>query len=181
MADNLYIPVHTIQGQLHTFDKNSAILNAWEGPDPFNPMVLIPVTIPADSVTDEDWGFSAVRWVHPDVWVDDPDALDYFPDDAVPRERFQPNGTSYDPKQFLDYSAAFANSFPAHVFTPTGRILADGASPERFTLLVGSEPQAALSRRFIDPDAPTDANKLAPVEVQLYKSTGRVRIASEGM
>ena len=74
-------------------------------------------------------------------------------------------------------------AFPAHVFKPSGSMLMDAGGKERYTILVGPRPDEDAEARQIDPalNSVVQANgssNLMAVPVQVYKSTGRVRIAS---
>lgn len=75
-------------------------------------------------------------------------------------------------------------TFPAHVFLPTGELGAPGSSlarnlKERITIDVGPAPDAALEDRFtVSPQEGVQPVMAAPVRVELYRSTGRVQIAS---
>ena len=72
--------------------------------------------------------------------------------------------------------------FPAHVFTPSGRIRLD-ASKERFTISVGYSPDADPVERFVNPETVDPQNiKLSDfrtIDLELYRGTGRVQIVRE--
>lgn len=85
----------------------------------------------------------------------------------------------------MDTSAAsLDNAFPAHVFRPTGELSVPGASldawKERVTIAVGPSPDAPKEDRFtVSPEeSGGPAVMAAPVRIELYRSTGRVQIAS---
>ena len=67
--------------------------------------------------------------------------------------------------------------FPAHVFTPSGRIEFP-VVVERAPLLFGFSPDAAPEERYVDPSAPVrvERNNMA---IELYRATGRVKLAPE--
>lgn len=74
-------------------------------------------------------------------------------------------------------------AFPAHVFHHSGRL--DGPQGrERFVFYVGLSPDESSDKRLIDPEIPQllDPFSGAPnqyfVPIELYRSTGRVKIAS---
>lgn len=86
-----------------------------------------------------------------------------------------------------DQLAQYLSRFPAHVFTPDGRLLVEGVSQERFTFLVGPRPDQGLDARLNDADRPEfvylDTNgqpvkNYRAVPIEIYRSTGRVKIAS---
>ena len=85
----------------------------------------------------------------------------------------------------LDTSAAsLDNAFAAHVFRPTGELSVPGASlkawKERVTIAVGPSPDAPKEDRFtVSPEESGGSVVMAaPVRIELYRSTGRVQIAS---
>lgn len=71
--------------------------------------------------------------------------------------------------------------FPAHVFTPSGQIRAGGS--ERFKIWAGFTPDTELREQFVDPTNPIvdpenpEGKRAIPIE--LYRSTARVKIASD--
>jgi len=87
--------------------------------------------------------------------------------------------------------AKYFARFPAHVFTPDGRLLVQDGTKERFTFLVGPRPDESLDVRLNDPDRGgffyeegegeddglTNQNFRA-IPIEIYRSTGRVKIAS---
>lgn len=72
---------------------------------------------------------------------------------------------------------AISAQFPAHVFTPAGRLLADGTK-ERYTIFVGPKPDAVIDDRLINADSLAETDNLVGSEIEIYRSTGRVKIAS---
>jgi prepilin-type N-terminal cleavage/methylation domain-containing protein len=89
-----------------------------------------------------------------------------------------------------DQAQYFAR-FPAHVFTPDGRVEATASDKERFTFYLGYRPDEPIERRLTNPDFPAfvfpgvDDNgdpisipNLRVVPMEIYRSTGRVKIAS---
>jgi len=84
--------------------------------------------------------------------------------------------------------AQYIARFPAHVFTPDGRLLVEGQSQERFTFLVGPRPNESLDVRLNNFDEPSffyqdnttneTVQNYRAVPIEIYKSTGRVKIAS---
>jgi prepilin-type N-terminal cleavage/methylation domain-containing protein len=67
--------------------------------------------------------------------------------------------------------------FPAHVFKPSGALDVPGSTLERFTVLIGPQPDAPLEERFVDP-AITSPEGLRSIPINLHRSTGRVEIDS---
>jgi len=84
----------------------------------------------------------------------------------------------------MDTSATpLNNAFPAHVFMPTGELGVPGNSlapwKERITIAVGPAPDAPKEDRFTETTEETgQAVMAAPVRIEVYRSTGRVQIAS---
>jgi hypothetical protein len=85
----------------------------------------------------------------------------------------------------MDTSAtSLDNAFAAHVFRPTGELSVPGASldawKERVTIAVGPSPDAPKEERFtVSPEESGGSVVMAaPVRIELYRSTGRVQIAS---
>ncbi|MDZ4859490.1 MAG: type II secretion system protein [Candidatus Hydrogenedentes bacterium] len=72
------------------------------------------------------------------------------------------------------------HSYPAHVFTANGDMLASDDSPAaRFVLNVGPAPDAPLDNRFtILPEEVGGPVMAAPVRIELFRTTGRVKITS---
>ncbi|GMV99091.1 MAG: hypothetical protein AMXMBFR84_02300 [Candidatus Hydrogenedentota bacterium] len=70
------------------------------------------------------------------------------------------------------------NTYPAHVFMPSGEMFTAVSDRERYVIEVGQKPDALLSKRFIEPSGPynTLANRMAPVVIELYRGTGRSRM-----
>ena len=111
---------------------------------------------------------------------DDQDVLGVLPDSLQFLAAF-PTGAKY-----LEYESASSADppsvgnvtdfrFPAHVFTPSGRMWTDAAK-ERFTISVGYPPDADPVERYVDPANPTE---LRTIDVRLYRGTGRVQIVRE--
>jgi prepilin-type N-terminal cleavage/methylation domain-containing protein len=64
----------------------------------------------------------------------------------------------------------------AHVFKPSGRMDIDDTNPkELYTINVGFTGETDESERLVDPAHPEQGERAIPIE--LYRSTGRVRIA----
>jgi hypothetical protein len=70
--------------------------------------------------------------------------------------------------------------FPAHVFTPSGRMSVTGSNtPERFHLYVAYAPDADPRERLINPYAAVDLNNQRWIAIDLYRATGRAMIARD--
>lgn len=69
---------------------------------------------------------------------------------------------------------------PAHIFTPKGQIAASGS--ERFTIHVAPRPDEVPQTRLVNPDIPgyysVDGRNLITIPIELYRTTGRVKIAT---
>lgn len=85
-------------------------------------------------------------------------------------------GANYDPLYVVQ---DVPYSYPAHVFTPTGDMLAsDNSAAARFVINVGPAPDAPVSDRYtVAPDEGT-AVLVSPVRIELFRTTGRVKISS---
>ena len=81
--------------------------------------------------------------------------------------------------------------FPAHVFTPDGRVDATASDKERYTFYMSYRPDEPLERRLTNPEfpafvfpgvddngAPISIPNLRVVPMEIYRSTGRVKRAS---
>jgi prepilin-type N-terminal cleavage/methylation domain-containing protein len=98
---------------------------------------------------------------------------------------------------YLDGSAPFtpdpndsepAEDFPAHVFLPTGALeIPDGAPvKERYAIKIAPVPSEAPDARllvpgqnslvYVDPNSNTLVNNLLYIPIEIFRSTGRVRI-----
>jgi len=78
-------------------------------------------------------------------------------------------------------------AMPAHVFTPAGPMEPQASPVARFTLNVAPVPDASLEDRFtihpgdVDPETATvliDGRLKVPVRIELYRTTGRVKMTS---
>jgi prepilin-type N-terminal cleavage/methylation domain-containing protein len=74
-----------------------------------------------------------------------------------------------------DYSNPVTARFPAHVFTPSGNLVTGGTT-ERYTLYVAPPPDESIDIRAVDPNA--TPLQLVTIPVDVYKSTGRVKVRS---
>lgn len=83
----------------------------------------------------------------------------------------------------LGYGENTSNlGFPAHVFTPSGRLLTSGI--ERFRIYVGYAPDASPVERFADPANPDrtptmEGGNIRSIPIELYRGTGRVTIVRD--
>jgi len=77
----------------------------------------------------------------------------------------------YGPYSTNIQSPADYEAFPAHVFTPGGRLKADGAT-ERYVFYVAPRPDTPIDDRI------TIDGTLISVPIELYRSTGRVQLAT---
>ena len=68
--------------------------------------------------------------------------------------------------------------FLAHVFKPSGALDVASGSQERFVVHVAPRPDASLEARFSNyaPDGGGSPSDLITASIQIYRSTGRVRI-----
>lgn len=68
--------------------------------------------------------------------------------------------------------------FLAHVFKPSGVLEVPYGAPERFTIQLAPRPDEPLEDRFVDysPDGPAMPSGWIATSLQLFRSTGRVRI-----
>jgi type II secretory pathway pseudopilin PulG len=73
--------------------------------------------------------------------------------------------------------------FPAHVFTPSGRMEWSNPGKERCKIHVGYPPDADPVERFVNPETVDPQNiKLSDfrtIDLELYRGTGRVQIVRE--
>lgn len=69
----------------------------------------------------------------------------------------------------------------AHIFEPSGRLRADGLTPqELYTIRVGYTTDASVEERLVDPELGEQApNNIRKIDVNIYRATGRVEIAKE--
>lgn len=98
-----------------------------------------------------------------------------LPDDAaaaIAEELIEP----LNPKRFSNMTDEPLFYFPAHCFTPSG-IVECGPGLERFQLLVGLTPEAQESLD-LPPLNPLDPGEPSRT-IELFRSTGRVKIARE--
>ena len=94
-----------------------------------------------------------------------------------PNQRYWVFRTSdADKLTWRDADGTEKDNFPAHVFTPSGRMQTD-ATKERFTISVGYPPDADPVERFSNPDSP--APEPRTINLELYRGTGRVQIVRE--
>jgi prepilin-type N-terminal cleavage/methylation domain-containing protein len=75
--------------------------------------------------------------------------------------------------------------FPAHIFTPSGYLdVMDGEKKERYTIYLGPSPTETRDVRLINPDVITGdayadiSGNLVSVPIHLFRSTGKIKIAS---
>jgi prepilin-type N-terminal cleavage/methylation domain-containing protein len=80
-----------------------------------------------------------------------------------------------------------ANVFPAHVFVPSGFMEPQSSPVARFTVNVAPMPDASEEERYtlapgdIDPDtgvADLDGQLKVPIRIELFRTTGRVKMTS---
>ena len=74
-------------------------------------------------------------------------------------------------------SPALPQAFPAHVFSPVGIMVTPDTLGARFVLPVGSAPDSDPEDRFVNLDD-LSQGPIAPINIELYPATGRVKIAS---
>jgi len=182
-----FVPLPGSEGNWKALDEDVAVLvNA---PDNFTPVYNSPLSrydIDADSVGVNDpnaaRGFSYLG-----MFAGLPVILDF--DELIDLK----NSSTGAP---LNQRLTQFDRFPAHVFGPDGRLKPTGSAPrERYTFLVGPRPNLPLEVRLIDSnlDAPrfrgsngdqlyfrdnAGNNNFRAVPIELYRSTGRVKIAS---
>lgn len=82
-------------------------------------------------------------------------------------------GPLADPNLVVDPLSDPTVLFPAHVFKPSGRLAVGGQ--ERFSVYIGPSPAEELRIRFVDPENP---GEMIFKTIHMYRSTGRVKIAS---
>lgn len=75
------------------------------------------------------------------------------------------------------YVAVNNANFPAHVFSKVGRLEAPGSGKERFIIHAAASPEADPSERVLDPSPDAVVNEWLTIPIEIYRSTGRVRIA----
>jgi hypothetical protein len=130
-------------------------------------------------------GLNPIRVYAPGAWFDADS--DGYPDEVPPNVWLYP---------------ADPNLFPAHIYSPEGFMRIGGAAPERITLEIGPSPELADTYRFgrelsgneiSTTNADEDGDPLhqaelsigrrflEPIFIEIYQSTGRVGMASEGM
>ncbi len=122
--------------------------------------------------------FLAGRTIYVPVQEDDIGVFRPLPGDSalVP----SPDG-SYSGQGLSSVDAFFRLSgdvqqVEAHVFKPAGRMeINDGSSRELYTINVGFTGETDDTERLVDPERPEQGERAIPIE--LYRSTGRVRIA----
>ncbi len=204
--ENIYFTLQNREGQFREFGRDAVILNAV--PKPLEAFSLADV-----EATVQQRGLLSIRVIAPwsDVipdWGCDgftTDDGDGVPDLVAPPARFLFDSTGYlagDPTVVDTSGCANFSLLPAHVFSPTGRVLMPSGAPERVALEVGPSPSLADAYRFGrdlsndeisttnadetgDPLSQTELSAgrrfLDPILIELYQSTGRVNMASEGM
>lgn len=180
--NNVYFTLQNPEGRFREFGRDAVILN----------LITDDVDMVNPAVTPNDLrdivGMSLIVILDPASWFDaDGDQL---PDPISPNVALS-NDDFFDP-----------TLFPAHVFTPTGPMRIGGAAPERITLEMGPSPALSDAYRFgrelsADETSTTNADEngeplaqaeliaarrfINPILIELYQSTGRVKMASEGM
>jgi prepilin-type N-terminal cleavage/methylation domain-containing protein len=82
-----------------------------------------------------------------------------------------------------DLDGTDKDTFPAHVFTPSGRMEWSNPGKERRKIHVGYPPDADPVERFVNPETVDPQNiKLSDfrtIDLELYRGTGRVQIVRE--
>lgn len=183
LQGNLYFTLQNQEGRFREFGRDAVILNLITDNVEMGNALLLPAAL-RDTI-----GLSQIAVIDAETWYDaDGDDLP----DPIPPNSALSNDDPINPILF-----------PAHVFTPTGPMRIGGASPERIVLEVGPSPALSDAYRFgreLTPNeisttnADEDATKplaqaeidaerrfLDPILIELYQSTGRVNMASEGM
>ena len=89
---------------------------------------------------------------------------------------FEPVSGSESVKAIPQYETV-PDDFQAHVFEPSGRLRVSGQQKELFTISVGYGDGASLDERYVDPGDPN--SPLRTININLYRTTGRVEIASD--
>ncbi len=178
--ENIYFALQNQEGQFREFGRDAVILNAV-------PKTLEAIDLADVIATAEQRGLLSIRVIAP--WIDvEPSGGDGIPDFVTPHTRFL-----NDPD---------LTRLPAHVFAPTGRVLMPSGAPERVVLEIGPSPSLADTYRFgrelsADETSTTNADESGdpltqtelsarrrfqdPILIELYQSTGRSKMASEGM
>jgi len=175
-----YFPLQNPEGQFRVFGRDAMILS----------LITEEVDMSTPTTTEaglrDQLGISLIRIIDPQYWFDDDG--DDLPD------FISPNSVLMTDEPIL---------FPAHVFSSSGPMRVGGAAPERLELELGASPALADAYRFGRELSGTEANPpfeadesgdplsqaelsaghrfLEPILIQLYQSTGRVKMASEGM
>ncbi len=157
-----YVPVKGEQGDFRTLTGRTCILlnNPVEPgfPDLIQP--LLTPRLPADYPKESDAG-SGVRGLSELGMT----KIEAYLEDSGP---LAPPG---DPARDNPVTAFF----PAHVFRSSGRLITAGAK-ERYTIYVAPGPEEDPSERLVDIENPN--GEFVHTPIQLFKSTGRVKIAS---
>ena len=181
---NMYLTLQNQEGRFREFGRDAVILSLITKNVEMGDGLLLSTAL-RDTV-----GMSIITVIDPATWYDaDGDEL---PDPIPPNAALSNDADPLNPILF-----------PAHVFTPTGPMRIGGASPERIVLEVGPSPALSDAYRFgreltanetstffTDEDATKPLAQaelsagrrfLDPILIELYQSTGRVNMASEGM
>jgi hypothetical protein len=187
-SNNVYFVLQNQEGRFRKFGRDAVILSLiTEEIDMVNSQFTRSEL--RDSV-----GMSLIRIIDPSTWQDIDE--DDYPDLIEP----------HVPMSEEAYADPAANPpptlFPAHVFSPSGPMRVGGAAPERIEIEIGPSPSLADTYRFSreltqderDYDVADETGELLaeaeivadrrfalPIIIELYQSTGRVKMASEGM
>ncbi len=88
-----------------------------------------------------------------------------------PGSHYRPDGDAVLP------ALPSPDMYPAHIFKPSGYVDC-GSAKERYVFYVGPTPESPAADRFVDPTAGT-LEPLPPHRVELFRSTGRVKVSSD--
>ncbi len=183
LQGNIYFTLQNQEGRFREFGRDAVILSLITNNVEMGDAPVLSAAL-RDTV-----GMSIISVIDPATWYD-ADGDDY--PDPIPPNVALSNDDPFDP-----------TFFPAHVFTPTGPMRVGGASPERIVLEIGPSPALSDAYRFgrelsaTESSSPFNADEngeplaqaelsagrrlLDPILIELYQSTGRVNMASEGM
>ena len=182
LEDNVYLVLQNQEGRFRKFGRDAVILNLIT-----NEIDMVDSQAMQSGLRDV-VGMSLIRIVDPDTWLDNDD--DDLPDFIAPNVTLSID----DPLN--------PALFPAHVYSPSGPMRIGGAAPERIVIEMGPSPNLADTYRFSrelsndeistlnadesgDPLADAELSSarrfILPILIELYQSTGREKLASEGM
>ena len=65
---------------------------------------------------------------------------------------------------------------PAHVFQSSGQLAVSGK--ERYVILVAPSPAESPDLRLVNPEGPLSLSNLIHIPIEIYRATGRVKVAS---